>query len=370
MICAIIQYELEYSLNINDTAINSVINIANYFCFISSICLWIGFIYEHFINCRISHLRKNLPERIWRKKYEEIIALIIKLLFTFFHPNPLLKGINISIYNEKFQVQEIFSLNSIMTVFCLLRLWCIFKFYLVYSDYYSPRAFRVCQMNNFDTSLIFSLRANMFKTPLNAYLILFFFILGYCSYCLRIFERGLNEVTGKDFSTIWNSLWCVIITMTTVGYGDYFPNSFLGRIIGIVSCTCGIFLISMLIVTISNLLELSPIEENVFKIMQRIKLTKEKDNIASKLLIQLTKNQSRKKKGLVQSKTCVNDQVLLDLYYLKEKEKEISDTFPHYCDNDKLLDELAILETSMDEIKENYDSLERQLLEIKTLLKN
>ena len=370
ILCAIMQYEWEYSTNSNNQKYDSVINIANCFCFISSICLCIVFIYEHFIICRISFLRKNLPERIWRKKSEQIFALILKLFLSFFHPNPLLKGININMYNEKYETAAMYSLNSIMTVFCLLRLWCIFKFYLIYSDYYSPRAYRVCQMNNFDTSLIFSMRANMTKTPQNAYLILFVFILSYCTYCLRIFERVLDDASGKNFSSMWNSLWCVFITMTTVGYGDYFPSSFLGRTIGIVSCTCGIFLISMLIVAISNLLELSSIEENVFKIMQRIKLTKEKDNIAAKLITKLAKVRNGNKKDLAKYKDCVSDEILLDMYYFKEKEKEISDTFPHYCDNDKLLDEIAVLETSIEEVKNNYDSLERQLIEITNMLKN
>jgi hypothetical protein len=374
IICAIIQYEFEYSSRsiefdeLNYKATETIIKISNWFCFVTSILLWITYIYEHFINCRIYYLRKNLAERILRKKPDLIMHLIIRLIINLLHPTPFFIGVDVEIFNDKYNFSAVHSINSIMTVFCLFRLWCIFKFYLVYSDYYSPRSQRICQMNNFETSLIFSMKANMSKAPQNAYLILFIIILTICSYSLRIFERVLDEETQKNFSSFWNTIWCLIITMTTVGYGDYFPSSFLGRIVGIFACTCGIFLISMLIVTISNILELTTIEENVFKIIRRIKLNKEKDEIASKFVTKYLKHMvdSKKKKKVVSES--ISDDLLLGIYNLKEKMREIDDTFPHYGENDILKDQLIRMELSVDETKTFYESIENQIIEIKETL--
>lgn len=48
-----------------------------------------------------------------------------------------------------------------------------------------------------------------------------------------------------------NCYWCIFITMATVGYGDYFPKTLPGRIVGIIAAASGIILTSLLIVALS-----------------------------------------------------------------------------------------------------------------------
>ena len=47
-------------------------------------------------------------------------------------------------------------------------------------------------------------------------------------------------------------MWCVIVTMTTVGYGDFYPVTHLGRIVGVIASLWGAFIISLLMVTLSK----------------------------------------------------------------------------------------------------------------------
>ena len=42
-------------------------------------------------------------------------------------------------------------------------------------------------------------------------------------YLLHLFEKELDDMSGQNFSSMSNSIWNVIVTMTTVGYGDFFP---------------------------------------------------------------------------------------------------------------------------------------------------
>ncbi len=46
-------------------------------------------------------------------------------------------------------------------------------------------------------------------------------------------------------------MWCVIITMTTVGFGDFVPKTQLGRVIAILACIWGNFLISLMVISLT-----------------------------------------------------------------------------------------------------------------------
>jgi RNA-binding protein YlmH len=61
---------------------------------------------------------------------------------------------------------------------------------------------------------------------------------------------------GREFSTLSNSIWYTLITMTTVGYGDVVVNTPVGRFIAILMIFTGAYLTALLIAVQSNLLSL------------------------------------------------------------------------------------------------------------------
>ena len=61
-----------------------------------------------------------------------------------------------------------------------------------------------------------------------------------------------NDTQVLNFDNYLNCMWCIVITMTTVGYGDYCPMTLLGRILIIIIATWGIFIVSIMVVVISN----------------------------------------------------------------------------------------------------------------------
>lgn len=56
----------------------------------------------------------------------------------------------------------------------------------------------------------------------------------------------------EKFKPIMNSAWLTIITMTTVGYGDLYPQTFFGRTFGVLSFIVGNVLISIIVVVLGN----------------------------------------------------------------------------------------------------------------------
>lgn len=87
---------------------------------------------------------------------------------------------------------------------------------------------------------------------------------------LRICERPLSivlEENAMNFNFFENSIWLIIITMTTVGYGDFYPRTFFGRLLDTFIAIWGIFIISMMVVVLSNTLKLDSSEKRALTVL-------------------------------------------------------------------------------------------------------
>ena len=86
------------------------------------------------------------------------------------------------------------------------------------------------------------------------------------SYQLRLFERYITP----EFAELTTSMWNMMITLTTVGYGDYYPKSHMGRCIGIIIAFWGVFFVSLWVVALTNVTEHSSPEKKAFMLLQRL----------------------------------------------------------------------------------------------------
>ena len=55
--------------------------------------------------------------------------------------------------------------------------------------------------------------------------------------------------------------------MATLGYGDFFASTFLGRTVMFFVCIIGIFIISMMVVTLTNTLIASNLESKAVTVL-------------------------------------------------------------------------------------------------------
>ncbi len=101
-------------------------------------------------------------------------------------------------------------------------------------------------------------------------LIILFLITITAAVLVEIFESHHNN----QFQNIWDSVWWVLVTITTVGYGDKIPVTPAGKILGILVMLVGIAALSVVTATLSSVLVTRKIREG--KGLQELKL---KDHI-------------------------------------------------------------------------------------------
>ena len=236
----------------------------------------------------------------WRKT----LRFIFSVLIFFFCPNHFTYKVSVNFYNNLYSMKYEIPLNSIFTSICLFRIWFIFKLYLVSSGSYTQRSFRIGKINGVKLGLGFPFKANMTDYSLMINFTLFGMCLLVCSYDLRIFERYFdnkienngNENNGSKLGNYLNDLWCVFITMTTVGYGDISPKSLLGRIIIVISCLFGVFLVGLMVVSFTSYLNIEGVESNIYNIILKSNRMEERNKLAFKAIAQYLKSVKEIKK--------------------------------------------------------------------------
>lgn len=85
-------------------------------------------------------------------------------------------------------------------------------------------------------------------------------------------------------TTYPNALWLILITTTTVGYGDYFPQTPLGRIIILFVAIWGTLIVSIMLVVVTNTLSMENSEIRTAKILEKLELRSVLEVKAAKFL--------------------------------------------------------------------------------------
>jgi len=148
---------------------------------------------------------------------------------------------------------------AFMWIRCLFILRASFN-YTIFMDIYSKK---LCKSYGFTANVRFAFKCLLTSNPGYTVGTVLFFSVLILAYLLRIFEMPY----GLDFGIItWNSyftaIWCIVITMTTVGFGDVVPRTVPGRLIVIFAALWGTFLISILILSVGNIFNLSKQEQS------------------------------------------------------------------------------------------------------------
>lgn len=370
IINSIAHYELTYSGNGYDNLNENKFTILLYSCSILTIILIMLIYFTEKTNLEYEKEIQKLQMSESLFSTGRYKTLLVNILISIIHPNPIFEGKIFSLYNDQTSHSISRSINSILTIISFFRFYFVFRSFLYISTFMDPESKKMCRMYNFESDIVFSLKSIIKNSPLKIYFFSLIISVFIFSYSIRIFER---QIEVYNFNIYWNSIWYVFITMLTVGYGDLTAKTNEGRIIVMISCAVGCFLISMMIVAVTNIFTFSINEVNAFIIMERSAKTSETHLTAKKVIYNFTTilsknsykhilaNNPHKLKNLI--KNIKKFQDIIYNSYSTDADNEII-SFYNYLEfienkQESLLENKKIREAKIQEIKNKIKNLER-----------
>ena len=280
-------YRIDYSFNYKDTEINLVISKSNNklrYLILSLSLVSILFLsasrYLSFF--RENKVLKDNSTPFYKSKY--CLMLFFEVIYLLVFQYPYLNYIWI---NHQLDRLMILPLSSLLSAFANFRALYFFQLINSLSIYDSVLSEKILDKFYLSTNLFFTMKAYQKSNPFISLIFLFAISCLCFSLCIRIFEMYYWEtydVITQDWTFIWNALWCVFVSMTTVGYGDFYPKTHFGRILVIISCSVGIYFISMMMIFLTQKSILSESELKSYKLITRLKIRNELKDIYSNII--------------------------------------------------------------------------------------
>lgn len=205
-----------------------------------------------------------------------------------FVPMPFLNEVIFENFNSDNQITTYYRANHIMCLLMLLRLFVMFDIYLRSLPYASPRMHKFLKLSNLDENLMFIIKCLIKKNPYIFFVLSLLISILVFSYSIRLCELPLAvKLSSESFQSYMVTIWMVMITMTTVGYGDYAPKTISGRMLGFFLCIWGIFLMSMIVVILFHSLELSYEEKQALVIFNKLEAKKPLTKTAAEVITEI-----------------------------------------------------------------------------------
>jgi hypothetical protein len=226
----------------------------------------------------ILHYRNRLIFLIFKQKVNInstlystglIWPLILEILVCLIHTPPYTDNKTFAITTN--MTKQVVQLDIDLLISCLvpIRVYLLFKFYSFYSSWADDRAEMICHECNAEGGITFAIKAELKERPyttVGALMVMSILIFGYILRNVEVaFMKDIHEEKFQDWRFIWNGYWCIIITILTVGYGDYYPQTYLGRTIAVIACLWGTFLISLMVVSLTISVEFTSQEEQAYE---------------------------------------------------------------------------------------------------------
>ena len=284
--------------------------------------------YYHYYKLYIIAKYTSINNSFWKTGLW--VPLIIEVIFALVHPSLLLKNKKVTTGKGWNIKKVVYNINDFLLVIMIFRLYYLVKLAIISTKYYSARADRVCKMMGMRLNFFFTVKCVMIK---NTSLFLIFTTFTFCfglAYMMKIIEGPAyylseDRTNYNKFTDYGNCFWTIFVTMTSVGYGDFVPQTMLGRLISFLTALSGNILLAMNISFLQSKTQISADEENALNFIERMEERETMQSIAASYFKSNFTYFIAKKKFIrnEDERTQANKKTLFELAkqkYLKRKE--------------------------------------------------
>lgn len=295
----------------------------------------------------------------------------------------------------------VYSYNALIFCVMLTRVYLLFRLIGQFSRWTNKESQKICRQNKTHASIHFALKSEFQNRPFLMIAIMIIVCLVVLGSAFRALERPYTGSASKlDFEHMTNVQWVLIITMMTVGYGEAFPATHLGRCIAAIACIIGLVLVSLIVIGLLNMTSLSRQESKSYHIINILKHRKNVESKASDLIkyalkFHRAKNIKKSDKKLEHMfidyiqlinkvKIYSNDYLLAstyeipeddqivgmqqkiedDIYDMREMVKEMLNSKPRIS---KLTDSQRVLSKKLSQLTKEHESIATELIKVHNL---
>ena len=279
--------------------------------------------------------------------------------------------------NYKFMVKYsqrviIYPLSSLFNSIITFRILFVLKILNIYSLYRKPAQEKILMKNSIKPNFIFDLKAYHKKYPLYSLIIILILTTYIFGNLLRFFEMYFWEgfiQYRQLWNYRWNSFWCVFISMTTVAFGDFYPKTYIGRILIVLATIIGIYFIFMTMTLITQKSILSDTELKAFKLINRLRYRSLLKDVNANIIYHSLKMIQLRKKF---KKKDINNQKIYEMEFNIEKQAILNEIENYKLFNEQLKasDKVQTKDQLIDileQIEKNIFDIEEELIIIEKI---
>ena len=175
-------------------------------------------------------------------------------------------------HKEKYEGAIVYNtqyLSDYFYVFMWVRVIFLLKAIFNFSSYRTQYVQKICKYYNTSPNIWFIFKTELNLKPVRTVFIIFFLSVGMFANMYMVFEMEYL-LTGDEqglTQPLFTSVYIAMVTLSTIGYGDYSPQTVSGRVLIMVMAIWGSILLSLFVTVTAGLFEPSTDENNTINLV-------------------------------------------------------------------------------------------------------